>query len=119
MSERVYPLPYEETFEVVKSHLERRGYPLQQVEENLIETAQYAEKEFAKTLGLQYQWRIQVRKMDTLNTAVLPRLYVYEKGRSRELSPGLWPEPYRYLYYDIERSLHELIASRQRAQQNP
>jgi hypothetical protein len=58
--------------------------------------------------------------MDTLNTAVLPRLYVYEDGKSpRELSPGLWPEPYRYLYHEIERSLHELIALSQQPPHTP
>jgi hypothetical protein len=113
MSERVYPLSYDPTYETVKMHLEQRGYPLQLVEQGVIETAPYAEKEFARTLGLQYRWRIQVRKMDTLNTAVLPRLFVHEKGKSaRELSPGLWPEPYRYFYHEIERDLHELIAHR-------
>jgi hypothetical protein len=120
MSERVYSLPYVQIYDSVRAHLERRGYPLQRVEEDVIETAPYAEKEFAKALGLRYQWQIQMRKMDTLNTAVLPRLYVYDHGKPpRELSPGLWPEPYRYLYYDIERSLHELIARRQDSQKTP
>ena len=114
MNERVYPLPYSQTYETVRSHLEQRGYPLQQSEEDVIETSPYAEKDFARTLGLQYRWRVQVRKMDTLNTAVLPRLFVHENGKPpRELSPGLWPEPYRYFYHEIERSLHELIARRQ------
>jgi hypothetical protein len=61
MSERVYPLPYAPTYDTVKSHLDQRGYPLQRVEEDIIETAPYAEKQFAKALGLRYQWQIQVR----------------------------------------------------------
>lgn len=111
MSERVYPLKLEETYPAVKQHLEQRGYPFARVEPDLIETEPYAEKEFARHLGLQYRWLVQIRKMDTLNTAVLPRLFVHEPGKSpRELSPGLWPEPYRYFYHEIERSLLELIA---------
>jgi hypothetical protein len=114
MSERVYPLQFEETYNTVKQHLEQRGYPFARVEPDIIETEPFAEKEFARFLGVQYRWLIQVRKMDTLNTAVLPRLFLHEQGtQPRELSPGLWPEPYRYLYHEIERSLHELIARRQ------
>jgi hypothetical protein len=112
MNERVYPLPYAPTYATVKSHLEKRGYPLQQVDEDVIETVPYAEKDLAKALGIQYHWRIQVRRMDTLNTAVLPRLFLHENGKSaRELSPGLWPEPYRFFYHEIEQTLHELIAA--------
>lgn len=114
MSERVYPLKFEETYPAVKQHLEQRGYLFARVEPDLIETEPYAEKEFARHLGLQYRWLVQIRKMDTLNTAVLPRLFLHEPGKPpRELSPGLWPEPYRYFYHEIERSLLELIASRQ------
>lgn len=114
MSERVYPLQYQETYEAVKQHLEQRGYPLARVDENLIETEPHAEREFARFLKLQYRWQVQVRKMDMLNTAVLPKLFLHEQGKPpRELSPGLWPEPYRYLYHEIERTLLSLIASRQ------
>ena len=114
MSERVYPLPFDETYDTVKRHFEQRGYPLGRDDRDVIETEPYAEKEFARFLRLQYRWRVQVRKMDTLNTAVLPRLFVHEQGRPpRELSPGLWPEPYRYLYHEIERTLLDLIAGRQ------
>ena len=111
MSERVYPLTFEETYPAVKAHLEQRGYPLARAEPDVIETEPYAEKEFARLLGLRYRWLVQVRKMDTLNTAVLPRLFVHERNKPpRELSPGLWPEPYRFFYHEIERSLLELIA---------
>jgi hypothetical protein len=114
MSERVYPLPYQEIYDTVKQHLEQRGYPLAKADQDVIETEPYAEKEFARFLKLQYRWQVQVRKMDTLNTAVLPRLFLHEPGKPpRELSPGLWPEPYRYLYHEIERSFLGLIASRQ------
>jgi hypothetical protein len=114
MSERVYPLQYRETYDAVKQHLEQRGYSLARADEDLIETEPYAEKEFARFLRLQYRWQVQVRKMDTLNTAVLPRLFLHEPGKPpRELSPGLWPEPYRYLYHEIERTLLGLIAARQ------
>jgi hypothetical protein len=106
MSERVYPWKYEEIYPLVKEHLEKRGYPLARVGDDLIETEPYAERPFARFLGLQYRWRVQVRRMDTFNTAVLPVLYVHEPGQSpRELSPGLWPEPYRYFYYEIEAIL--------------
>ena len=114
MSERVYPLQYQETYDAVKQHFEQRGYPLARADANMIETEPYAEKEFARFLKLQYRWQVQVRKMDTLNTAVLPKLFLHEQGKPpRELSPGLWPEPYRYLYHEIERTLLGLIASRQ------
>jgi hypothetical protein len=114
MSERVYPLPYQEIYDAVKQHLEQRGYPLARAEQDMIETEPYAEKEFARFLKLQYRWEVQVRKMDMLNTAVLPKLFLHEQGKQpRELSPGLWPEPYRYLYHEIERTLFSLIASRQ------
>lgn len=114
MSERVYPLEFDEIYQTVKQHLEQRGYPFLRAEQDILETEPYAEKEFARFLGLQYRWQVQIRKMDTLNTAVLPRLFLHEPGRQpRELSPGLWPEPYRYFYHEIERSLLELHASRQ------
>jgi hypothetical protein len=114
MSERVYPLQYQEIYDTVKQHLEQRGYPLAKADQDVIETEPYAEREFARFLKLQYRWQVQVRKMDTLNTAVLPRLFLHEPGNPpRELSPGLWPEPYRYFYHEIERSLLGLIAARQ------
>ncbi len=114
MSERVYPLPYEPIYSSVKQHLEQRGYLLARVDEDVIETEPHAEREFARFLKLQYRWQVQVRRMDTLNTAVLPKLFLHEQGKPpRELSPGLWPEPYRYLYHEIERTLLSLIASRQ------
>ena len=107
-SERVYPLSYTPVYQAVKHHLERRGYPLAKVEEDLIETEPYAERKLARVLRLQYQWRVQVRKMDTLNTAIQPRLFLYERGKPpRELSPGLWPEPYRHFYHEIERDFRE------------
>jgi hypothetical protein len=107
-SERVYPLSYEPIFLAVKEHLERRGYPLAVAERDRIETEPYAEKEFARFLGIRYRWVVQIRKMDWLNTAVTPRLYLHEEGRlPRELTPGLWPEPYRYFYYQIEARLRE------------
>ena len=114
MSERVYPLQYQEIYDAVKQHLEQRGYPFAKADQDVIETEPYAEQEFARFLKLQYRWQVQVRRMDTLNTAVLPKLFLHEPGKPpRELSPGLWPEPYRYLYHEIERSLLGLIASRQ------
>jgi hypothetical protein len=114
MSERVYPLPFDETYDTVKRHFVQRGYPLARADQDMIETEPYAEREFARFLNLQYRWQIQVRRMDTLNTAVLPRLFVYEQGKPpRELSTGLWPEPYRYFYHEIERTLLDLIASHQ------
>lgn len=113
MSERVYPLPHQDTYEAVRQHLEQRGYPLARVEPDLIETEPYAEKEFARFLNVRYHWRVQVRTMDWLNTAVLPRLFVHESGKPpRELSPGLWPEPYRFFYHELERTLLERLASR-------
>ena len=114
MSERVYPLPYGDLYDAVKQHLEHRGYQLARADQDVIETKPYAEKEFARFLGLEYRWLIRVRKMDTLNTAVLPKLFLHEKGApAREVSPGLWPEPYRYFYYELERPLLELLANRQ------
>jgi len=114
MNERVYPLQYQEIYDAVKQHLEQRGYPLAKADQDTIETDPYAENEFARFLKLQYRWQVQVRRMDTLNTAVLPKLFLHEPGRQpRELSPGLWPEPYRYFYHEIERSLLGLIVGRQ------
>ncbi len=114
MSERVYPLEYQEIYDAVKQHLEQRGYPLARADQDVIETEPHAEKEFARFLKIQYRWQVQVRRMDTLNTAVLPKLFLHEPGKPpRELSPGLWPEPYRYLYHEIERTLLALIPSRQ------
>jgi hypothetical protein len=107
-SERVYPLRYEPVYLAVKEHLETRGYPLAVVGDDLIETEPYAEKEFARFLGIRYRWVVQVRKMDWLNTAVTPKLYLHEEGRApRLLTAGLWPEPYRYFYYHLEASLRE------------
>ena len=68
-SERVYPLPYRETYEAVRRHMEQRGYPLATATDDLIETEPYAEREFARVLGLTYRWRVQIRRMDTWNTA--------------------------------------------------
>ncbi|MGH7772795.1 MAG: hypothetical protein ACREQA_11250 [Candidatus Binatia bacterium] len=114
MSERVYPLQFVETYEAVKAHLVTRGYPLARIDDDLIETEPYAEKEFARLLGLQYRWQVQVRKMDRLNTAVLPRLFLHESGKPpRELSPGLWPEAYRFFYHEIEHVLLEMRESKQ------
>lgn len=105
MSERVYPLHYAKIYQAVQEHLEKRGFPLARAEHDLIETEPYAEREFARLLGLRYRWRVQVRRMDTLNTAVLPLLFLHERGKpTRELSPGLWPEPYRYFYHEVERT---------------
>ncbi len=105
MSERVYPLAFEPTYEIVRRYFEAHGYPTN-TSANLIETEPYSETAFARAVGVQYRWRVQIRKMDTLNTAVLPFLYVHERGRPlRPLSPGLWPEPYRYFYHEIERDL--------------
>jgi hypothetical protein len=112
-SERVYPLPFEETYVAVRLHFERRGYPFARTDGDTIETKPYAEKEFAKFLNLHYHWRVQVRKMDSLNTAVTPRLFVHEPNQPpRELTPGLWPEPYRFFYHEIEETLLESIAQR-------
>lgn len=116
MSERVYPWQYGEVYETVKAHLEKRGYSLANPDpsQDTIETEPYAEKEFARILGIQYRWRVQVRKMDTLNTAVLPRLYLHEDGKPpRELSPGLWPEAYRFFFHEIEQVLFEMRESKQ------
>lgn len=116
MSERVYPWKYDEIFQTVKGHLENRGYPLANADpaQDLVETEPYAEKQLARVLGIQYRWRVQVRKMDTLNTAVLPRLYLHEEGHPpRELSPGLWPEPYRFFFHEIEQVLLETRETKQ------
>ena len=105
MSERVYPLAFVPTYEIVRDYFEARGYPTNG-SADFIETEPWAETAFARALGVQYRWRVQIRKMDTLNTAVFPFLYVHEQGRPpRPLSPGLWPEPYRYFYHEIERDL--------------
>jgi hypothetical protein len=116
MSERVYPLNYADTYEAVKRHLEERGYSLATAQGDLIETEPYAERPFARLLGLQYRWRVQVRKMDTLNTAVLPRLYLHDRDKApRELSPGLWPEPYRFFYHELEQTLFQALARQETA----
>jgi hypothetical protein len=104
----VYLLPHDQIYAAVKEHLEKRGYPLAITGADLIETQPYAEREFARFVRIQYSWHVQVRSMDWLNTAVTPRLYLHERGRvPRELTPGLWPEPYRFFYYQIEESLRQ------------
>lgn len=110
-SERVYPLGHAEIYEAVKRHLQGRGYPFELLGFDLIQTQPYAEKNFARFLGIEYSWHVQVRPMDTLNTAVSPRLYLHEKGHlPRELTAGLWPEPYRFFYYQIEQALRQAHA---------
>lgn len=112
MSERIYPAHYADTYEAVKQHLEHRGYPLARADDDILETEPYAERRFARLLGLRYSWRVQVRKLNTLNTAVLPVLFLHEDGKPpRELTPGLWAEPYRFFYQDVERSLVRMMAS--------
>ncbi len=106
--ERVYPLKYGETYEAVRDHLTKRGFPLEKEDpvEGIIETKPYAEEPFARFLGIQYSWKVAVRKMDGLNTEIRTRLYVHESGKEpRLLSPGLDPEPYRYFWWKVEDSL--------------
>ncbi len=105
---RVYPMKYGEAYEAVKDHLTKRGYPLEKEDpvEGIIETKPYSEEPFARFLGIQYSWKIGVRKMDTLNTQIQTRLYLHEKGKEpRFLTPGLDPEPYRYFWWKVEDAL--------------
>ncbi|MGH7772797.1 MAG: hypothetical protein ACREQA_11260 [Candidatus Binatia bacterium] len=106
--ERVYPMKYGEAYEAVKDHLVKRGYPLEREDpvEGIIVTKPYSEEPFARFLGVQYSWKVGVRKMDTLNTQIQTRLYVHEKGKEpRLLTPGLDPEPYRYFWWKVEDAL--------------
>ena len=105
--ERVYPLKYGEVYEAVKDQLAKRGYPFETEDPvaGTINTKPYAEEKFAQFMGIEYSWRVQVRKMDQLNTEIRTRLYVHEKGKEpRLLTPGLDPEPYRYFWWKIEDS---------------
>lgn len=114
--ERVYPLKYGETYEAVKDHLVKRGYPLEKEDpvEGQIATKPYAEEKFAQFLGIAYSWTVQVRRMDQVNTEVRVRLFLHEKGKEpRLLTPGLDPEPYRYFWWKVEDALvHVGIKSR-------
>jgi hypothetical protein len=106
--ERVYPLKYGETYEAVKDHLTKRGYPLEKEDpvEGIIVTKPYAEKPFARFVGVAYSWQIRVRRMDTFNTEIQARLFVHQKGKEpRLITPGLDPEPYRYLWWKVEDHL--------------
>jgi hypothetical protein len=106
--ERVYPMVYGEAYEAVKDHLTKRGYPLAKEDpvEGLIETEAYAEEPFARFVGVQYSWKVGIRKMDTLNTQIQARLWLHEKGKEpRLLTPGLDPEPYRYFWWKVEDHL--------------
>lgn len=106
--ERVYPIKYGEAYEAVKDHLAKRGYPFEKEDpvEGVIITKPYAEEPFARFIGIEYSWRVQVRKMDTFNTEIRTRLYVHEKGKEpRLLTPGLDPEPYRYFWWKVEDAL--------------
>jgi len=106
--ERVYPMQYGEAYEAVKDHLVKRGYPLAKEDpvEGIMETEPYAEEPFARFVGVQYSWKVRVRKMDTYNTEIQTRLYVHERGREpRLLTPGLDPEPYRYFWWKVEDHL--------------
>ena len=106
--ERIYPMKYGETYEAVKDHLTKRGYPLAKEDpvEGVIETEPFAEEPFARFVGVQYSWKVGVRKMDTLNTQIQTRLWLHEKGKEpRLLTPGLDPEPYRYFWWKVEDHL--------------
>jgi hypothetical protein len=106
--ERIYPMKYGEAYEAVKDHLIKRGYQLVKEDpvEGLIETEPYAEEPFARFVGVQYSWKVGVRKMDTLNTQIQTRLWLHEKGKQpRLLTPGLDPEPYRYFWWKVEDDL--------------
>jgi hypothetical protein len=106
--ERIYPMKYGEAYEAVKDHLTKRGYPLVKEDpvEGVIETEPYAEEPFARFVGVQYSWKVGVRKMDALNTQIQTRLWLHEKGKEpRLLTPGLDPEPYRYFWWKVEDHL--------------
>jgi hypothetical protein len=106
--ERIYPMKYGETYEAVKDHLAKRGYPLETEDpvEGRIVTKPHAEEKFAQFLGIAYSWQVQVRRMDQLNTEIRARLFVHEKGKEpRMLTPGLDPEPYRYFWWKVEDAL--------------
>jgi hypothetical protein len=116
--ERVYPLDHAAVYPAVKAHFEQRGYPLSKADVDLIATEPYAERPFTRLLGIRYHWEVGVRKMDWLNTAVTPRLYVHEEGAPpRLLSPSLWPEPYRDFYYRLEADLRETHAASHREEE--
>ena len=105
---RVYPMKYGETYEAVKDHLAKRGYPFEKEDpvEGIVNTKPYAEEPFARFLGIAYSWQAQVRKMDTLNTEISIRLFLHEKGKEpRLITPGLDPEPYRYFWWKVEDAL--------------
>jgi hypothetical protein len=106
--ERVYPMKYGEAYEAVRDHLAKRGYSfvVEDPVEGLLETKPYAEEAFARFLGIEYRWKVGVRRMDTLNTQIQARLWLHEKGKEpRLLTPGLDPEPYRYLWWKVEDAL--------------
>jgi hypothetical protein len=106
--ERIYPMVYGEAYEAVKDHLTKRGYPLTKEDpvEGRIETEPYAEEPFARFVGVQYSWKVGIRKMDSLNTQIQARLWLHEKGKEpRLLTPGLDPEPYRYFWWKVEDHL--------------
>jgi hypothetical protein len=51
---------------------------------------------------------------------VTPRLYVHEAEKlPRLLSPGLWPEPYRYFYYRLEADLRSASHASDGAEGDP
>ncbi len=106
--ERIYPIKYGEAYEAVKDHLAKRGYSFEQEDpvEGKIVTKPYAEESFARFLGIEYSWQVQVRKLDMFNTEIRARLYVHQKGKEpRLLTPGLDPEPYRYFWWKVEDAL--------------
>ncbi len=106
--ERVYPMKYGEAYEAVRDHLAKRGYSfnVEDPVEGLLETKPHSEEAFARFLGIEYRWKIGVRRMDTLNTQIQARLWLHEKGKEpRLLTPGLDPEPYRYFWWKVEDAL--------------
>ena len=106
--ERVYPMKYGEAYEAVRDHLAKRGYSfvVEDPVEGLIETSPYSEEAFARFWGVEYRWKVGVRRMDTLNTQIQARLWLHEKGKEpRLLTPGLDPEPYRYFWWKVEDAL--------------
>ena len=106
--QRIYPMKYGESYEAVKDHLVKRGYPLEMEDpvEGLINTQPYAEETFARLLGIKYSWKVGIRKLDALNTEIQPRLFLHQPGKEpRLLTPGLDPEPYRYFWWKVESAL--------------